>query len=69
MNAWLVPAVMLGFVGVTAIELRVGAVGFVEGGVPAQLDRKMRALTESRTETHRRLTRGRPTMIENPPAI
>jgi hypothetical protein len=54
---------MVGFAGVTEILFRVGS---LEGGVPAQLDNKSRAQTESRTEVHRRLKCRRPAMIENP---
>jgi hypothetical protein len=63
-NGSVVPAAMVGFVGVTEIELRLGVL--VEGGVPAQFDNKSRAQTESRTEVHRRLKCRRPAIIENP---
>jgi hypothetical protein len=57
---------MVSFVDVTEIELSVGS---ANGGIPAQLDNATRAQKENKTEIHRTLERGRPTMIENPQTI
>jgi len=57
---------MVSFVDVTEIELSVGA---ANGGIPAQLDNPTKAQKENKTEIHRTLERGRPTMIENPQTI
>jgi hypothetical protein len=48
-NGSVVPAAMVGFAGITVIEL---SVGVLEGGVPAQLDNNSSAQRESRTEVN-----------------
>jgi hypothetical protein len=58
-NGSVVPVAIVGFIGVTEIELRVGK---LEGGAPAQLDNKTRAQRENRTEVHRKPKCRRPSM-------
>jgi hypothetical protein len=58
-NGSVAPVAIVGFTGVTEIALRAGK---LEGGEPAQLDNKTSAQRENRTEVHRKLKCGRPSI-------